>query len=100
MPRTCTTHGTVVVAGLTGNREVPLRTDQLAWKELRWQGVFACEGEHLVRALRLIATRRYPFGRMISHRFPLDEAQAALSLVGGGVDENDQPVKVVLSANR
>jgi alcohol dehydrogenase len=89
--------GTVVIAGLTGNQDVPLRTDQMAWKELRWQGVFACEGEHLIRALNLIGSRRYPFGTMISHRFPLERAEDALSLVGGGGDENDQPVKVILN---
>jgi alcohol dehydrogenase len=89
--------GSVVIAGLTGDREVPLRTDQLAWKELRWQGVFACEGTHLVRALQLIATRRYPFARMISHRFSLDQAEAALDLVGGAGGELEQAIKVVIA---
>ena len=90
--------GTVIIAGLTGNVEVPLRTDQLAWKELRWQGVFACEGTHLKRALRLIGSRRYAFGRLISHRFPLEQAEAALALVAGRGDPGERPVKVILSA--
>ena len=67
----------------------------MAWKELRWQGVFACEGTHLIRALDVIASGRYPFDRLISHRFSLDGAEHALAVVGGTATM-DQPVKVVL----
>ncbi len=87
--------GTIVIAGLTGDREVPLRTDRLAWKEVRMQGVFACEGRHMERALGVIASGRYPFDRFVSHRFPLAQAEQALRLVAGSSDA-EQPVKVVL----
>jgi threonine dehydrogenase-like Zn-dependent dehydrogenase len=46
----------------------------------------------------MIGSRRYPFGRLISHRFPLEQAEAALALVAGRGDPGERPVKVILSA--
>lgn len=88
--------GTVIVAGLTGGRSVPLPTDEIALREVRLQGVFSKGNAAVAAAVALVESNRYPFERMVTHRYPLEDAEQALRVAAGEV-ENEPAVKVVLT---
>jgi alcohol dehydrogenase len=74
--------GTVVSAGITG-RDVltPLPMDVVTLKEIRLQGVFSFDGAAVRRAISLAATGRFPFDRLVTHRFDLADAATAIETV-------------------
>ena len=87
---------TVILPGLYGAQtEVPLLLDQVVYKEVNLRGVFSHDFRAVKPAIRLAARGKYPIEDMISHRFPLDEAEKAIKLVGGEM-EGETPMKVVL----
>lgn len=87
---------TVVLPGLYGpDTQVPLLLDQAVLKELRLLGVFSHDFRAVNAAIKLARTGKYPLAEMISHRFPLEQAQQAIQLVGGKV-KGEMPIKVVL----
>lgn len=63
----------------------------IARKNVRLQGVWVSDTSHLWRAANLVASGRYPFERLITHTFPLDQATRALE-----VTESKESVKAVL----
>jgi alcohol dehydrogenase len=76
--------GTVVCAGLTGKETLtPLLFDQVIWKELRLQGVFTKGSDAVADAIRLIESRKYPLERMLTHTFPLEQAEQAIRAIAG-----------------
>jgi len=78
--------GTLVLAGLTGSHTVtPLELDRLVWNEIRVQGVFTKGADAITAALHFLKTRgaRYPLERVVSHVYPLDEAERAIRAAGG-----------------
>ena len=88
--------GTVVMPGLYGmDQEVPLVLDKIVFKEARVQGVFSHDSQSVVPALHLAESGKYPLEKMITHRFPLEEAEQALKVAGGEV-EGEDPIKVVI----
>jgi alcohol dehydrogenase len=88
--------GTVVIAGLYGmDQEVPLVLDKIVFKEVRVQGVFSHDSQSVIPALRLAESGKYPLERMVTHRFPLEEAEQAVKVAGGEV-EGEDPIKVVI----
>lgn len=52
----------------------------LVFKHLRLQGVWVSHTKHTAMALRLIRKHRADFGRLVTHRFPLGEANEALEV--------------------
>ncbi len=60
-------------------------------KSLRIQGVWVSDTSHLEQAVRLILSRKYPFERLVTHTFGLDEVNEALKAM-----ENRQTIKAVL----
>jgi len=52
--------------------------EQVTLKDLRIQGVWVNDGAHLLRAVRLVESRRYPFADIVTHRFGLADAGEAL----------------------
>ena len=54
-------------------------------------GVWVSDTSHLWRAINLVASGRYPFEKLITHRFPLEDATRALE-----VTERKESVKAVL----
>ncbi len=72
-------------------------TDLLA-KGIRIIGSFDNEAEHFVRALPLIADRRIPLDKLITHRVALEDLPRALAAVGGdGVLDGKEIVKAVVA---
>ncbi len=85
--------GVVNYIGLTGDQPVSVETDtQMTFKELRIQTSFlsawAYEG-----AIRIIASGHYPIEKIITHEFPLEEAEKAISY---SANRTEQAIKVVL----
>lgn len=88
--------GTVVHAGLTGDGTLtPFELDDLLVREVRVQPVFAYEHDAVNRALKLVARNRYPFEKLITHYFPLSQAEAAVRMSGREV-AGEEPIKVAI----
>jgi alcohol dehydrogenase len=88
---------TLVVPGLYGaSNPVGLLLDTVVVKELKLLGAYSQDFESVEAAIALVRRRKYPLEEMISHRFPLEEAEHALRLVGGASEE-EVPLKVVLN---
>jgi threonine dehydrogenase-like Zn-dependent dehydrogenase len=77
--------GTVVLAGLKGNKEVPLRTDLIINRALTVRGAFGVDAKGMADAIALIESRRFPLERMHTHTFGLSDAALAIETLGGDV---------------
>jgi threonine dehydrogenase-like Zn-dependent dehydrogenase len=78
--------GRIVVAGLKGQRaarEVPV--DDVIYKELTIRGVLSMPVDDTFRAVELIESGRYPFERMHTHSFPLEQAEDAIHALAGAI---------------
>ena len=74
--------GTVVSGGVTGKDVLtPLPMDVVTLKEIRLQGVFSFDSAAVRRAMTLAATGRFPFERLVTHRFDLHDAAEAVATV-------------------
>lgn len=92
--------GTIVMPGLYGrDREVPLIMDKVIYKEVTMIGVFSHDFSSVIPAIKLAESRKYPLEKMVTHRFPLSEAEKAVQLVGGEI-EDEHPVKVVIEPHK
>jgi threonine dehydrogenase-like Zn-dependent dehydrogenase len=60
-------------------------------KNVRIQGVWVSDSRHLDQAVRLVLSGRYPFDRMVTHRFPLHQANEALA-----AQQAREGIKIVL----
>lgn len=88
--------GTVVNGGVTGDQTLTsLRLDRLLYREVRLQHVFAYEHEAVRRAMRLVAKGRYPFEKLITHRFGLLDAEQAIRVAARELP-GEQPLKVAI----
>ena len=77
--------GTFVMAGSTAAASVKLPWNELVRKEVRALGVNSHEQAAVRAAIALAASGRYPLERMVTHRFPLRSAGAALILIRDAV---------------
>jgi len=77
--------GRVVLAGLKGNREIPLRTDVIINRALTVRGAFGVDARGMADAIALIESRRFPLEKMHTHTFGLDDAALAIETLGGEV---------------
>jgi len=78
--------GRIVVAGLKGQklaRELPV--DDIIYKELTIRGVLSMSVDDTFRAIDLIESGRYPFDRMHTHTFPLEQAEDAIHALAGQI---------------
>jgi alcohol dehydrogenase len=88
--------GTVVLPGIYGaGKEIPLVLDKLVFKEVKVQGVLSQDMTSVLPAIKLAESRKYPLAKMITHRFPLEEAEKAVRLAGGEMPE-EEAIKVVI----
>ncbi|MBX5493401.1 MAG: alcohol dehydrogenase catalytic domain-containing protein [Chloroflexi bacterium] len=90
--------GTLVLGGLTGKATITgLPLDHLVWNEIRLQGVYTKGADAIAAAHHFLATRghRYPLERMVSHVYPLAEAEQAIRAAGGAA--GDQFIKAAIT---
>jgi threonine dehydrogenase-like Zn-dependent dehydrogenase len=77
--------GRVVLAGLKGNREIPVRTDLMINRALTVRGAFGVDARGMEDAIALIESRRFPLEKMHTHTFGLGDAALAIETLGGEV---------------
>lgn len=88
--------GTVILPGLYGmDQEIPLVLDKIVFKEVRLQGVFSHDSRSVIQAIHLAESGKYPLEKMVTHRFPLKDAEKAVKVAGGEI-EGEDPIKVVI----
>ena len=76
--------GRIVVAGLKGQRPTrELQADDVIYKELTIRGVLSMSVEDTFRAIDLIQSGRYPFEKMHTYSFPLEQAEDAVRTLAG-----------------
>lgn len=86
----------IILPGLYGAESpVPLLLDQVVFKELELLGVFSHDFQAVEPAIKIAARGAYPIEDMISHCFPLEDAEKALKLAGGELP-GEIPMKIVL----
>lgn len=56
---------------------------QLNFKNVRFQGVWVSDTRHVVESVGLVSEQPDLFAQLVTHRFPLEEANAALAAMGG-----------------
>ncbi len=82
--------GTMVLASVVGRGvEVAFRTDDLVYREIRIQAVLSKDEQALLAARALVeadADLRGRLERLVTHVFPLDEAQAAINARAAGLE--------------
>ena len=54
---------------------------------------FSHNSDAVTPAIELAASGRYPFEELVTHRFPLEEAEKAVKLMAGEM-ESERPMKV------
>jgi alcohol dehydrogenase len=80
--------GTVILPGLYGGDvEIPLVMDKVVFKEVRVQGVYSHNIRSVIPAIALAESRKYPIEKMVTYRFSLEEAERAVRLVGGEIED-------------
>jgi alcohol dehydrogenase len=88
--------GTIIVPGLYGmDQQIPLMIDKLIYKEIKLQGVFSHDIASVIPAIKLVESEKYPLKKMVTHRFPLDEAETAVKVAAGEIG-GEYPIKVVI----
>jgi len=78
------------VATPVGEARVPL-FEAVARRHVSLRGVWVSDTSHLWHAIRAVLSRRHPFELMVTHRFPLRQANEALQAL-----ESRQALKAVL----
>jgi threonine dehydrogenase-like Zn-dependent dehydrogenase len=77
--------GRVVLAGIKGDREIPVRTDLIINRALTVQGAYGVDAKAMAEAIALIESRRYPLEKMHTHTFGLDDTAHAIEVLAGEV---------------
>jgi len=79
--------GRIVLAGLKGRRATPdLFADDVIFKELTIRGVLSMPYDDFERAVRLLESRKYPFEKLHTHSFPVEQAELAIRTLAGKVE--------------
>jgi L-gulonate 5-dehydrogenase len=87
--------GRVVVVGMSGE-EVPLRIGTFTEKEIDMLGVSCCGSDEFGEAVSFVERNREPLERLISRRFPLEQAPEA---VGYAMENPGEVMKVVITSS-
>ena len=88
--------GTIVMPGLYGmDTEIPLMMDKVIYKEVKLLGTFSHNMVSVIPAIKLVESKKYALEKMVTHRFPLAEAETAVRVAAREVAGED-PIKVVI----
>jgi alcohol dehydrogenase len=85
---------TLVLPGIYKGKKASLNLDEAVFREIRMLGVFSHDFRAVEPAIKMVRPSQYPFKELITHRFPLKDAEQALRLVAG--EDGEMPLKVVL----
>ena len=77
--------GRVVLAGLKGGKDIPLRTDLIINRALTVIGAFGVDARAYAEAIRIIESRRFPLEKLHTHTFGLDDTALAMETLAGEV---------------
>src|SRR5436190_1439391 len=78
--------GRIVVAGLKGQRLAQdLPVDDVIFKELTIRGVLSMSVDDTFHAIEIIESGRYPFEKMHTHSFPIEQAEDAIQALAGAI---------------
>jgi threonine dehydrogenase-like Zn-dependent dehydrogenase len=77
--------GRVVLAGLKGDRTVPVPTDLIIHKAVSLVGAFGVDNRAYAEAIRIIESGRYPLHKLHTHTFGLTEVARAIETLAGEV---------------
>ena len=77
---------------------VSLNLNYAVVNEIHILGVFSHDFRAVRPAIKMAKKKRFPFEDLISHCFPLEDAEKAIKLVGG--EEDEVPLKVLIDPNR
>lgn len=77
--------GRVVLAGLKGGREIPLKTDLIINRALSVVGAFGVDARANEQAIALIESGRFPLEKLHTHTFGLDDVALAIETLAGEV---------------
>lgn len=77
--------GRVVLAGLKGDRPVPVPTDLIINKAVSLVGAFGVDNRAYTEAIRIIESGRYPLEKLHTHTFGLSEVARAIETLAGEV---------------
>ncbi|HVV21240.1 MAG TPA: alcohol dehydrogenase catalytic domain-containing protein [Pseudonocardiaceae bacterium] len=77
--------GRVVLAGLKGGAEIPVRTDVIINRALTVVGAFGVDARGYRQAIRIIESGRFPLEKLHTHSFGLDETELAIRTLAGEV---------------
>jgi threonine dehydrogenase-like Zn-dependent dehydrogenase len=77
--------GTVVLAGLKGGAEVPLRTDLIINRALTVKGAYGVDARGYAEAIAIIESRRFPLEELHTHTFGLEDTALAIETLAGEV---------------
>jgi threonine dehydrogenase-like Zn-dependent dehydrogenase len=77
--------GRVVLAGLKGGAEVPLRTDLIINRALTVVGAYGVDARAYAEAIRIIESGRFPLAKLHTHTFGLDDTTLAVETLAGEV---------------
>ncbi|MBI2821821.1 MAG: alcohol dehydrogenase catalytic domain-containing protein [Acidobacteria bacterium] len=89
--------GCIIAASVVGQDTlIALPSDELLFKQVTLKFVYTSTAPAVRAAVRLIESRKYPLEKMVTHRFPLQDAERAVRTVAGE-DPEANPVKVVIT---
>jgi threonine dehydrogenase-like Zn-dependent dehydrogenase len=74
---------------------VPLPLDKFIYKEITIQGVLSHDTTSVEPAIKMVQTAKYPWEDMVTHVYSLKEAERAIKVVAGQIEEG-HPIKVAL----
>ncbi len=76
-------YGTYSIPGIaTPVGETPIALfEALARKNVNVQGVWVSDTSHLHQSIRLVQSGRFPFEKLVTHTYPLEEATSALEVM-------------------
>jgi threonine dehydrogenase-like Zn-dependent dehydrogenase len=77
--------GRVVLAGLKGGAEVPLKTDLIINRALTVRGAYGVDARGYAEAIAIIESRRFPLEKLHTHTFGLDDTELAIRTLAGDV---------------
>ncbi|MFH0914700.1 MAG: alcohol dehydrogenase catalytic domain-containing protein [Chloroflexota bacterium] len=88
--------GTLVLPTVVGEEnKTSIATDRIVRRDIKIVGVYTSDARVMGRAIKLVESGKYPIEKMVSHVFPLDEAEKAVQ-TAGGYFRDIHPTKVVI----